>query len=243
MRHCEEQQFVASAHGAPAALHPCASQRPLVHRPEQHWLCIVHIAFVCRQVPDVRHVPIRQARPVQQSVGCAHGSVTMRHCARQVPVGPQKPWQHSKSAVQFAPAMVQVTGRHRPETQEPVQQSFVSLHARPEGWQLALRQTLLAHVPPVQQSPVATQPPPGIEQPSMDAHRPATQLPEQHNAGLTQASFVIAHVHAPSRHSPLQHSFDDAQPSMSGLHTTWHSPPRHSPLQQSASEAQFPPSS
>lgn len=139
--------------------------------------------------------------------------------------------------------MVQVTGRHSPETHEPVQQSFVSLHARPDGWQLALRQTLLAHVPPVQQSPVVRQPAPGIEHPSMDAHRPATQLPEQHSAGFTQLSFVIAQVHAPSRHSPLQHSFDDAQPSMSGLHTTWHSPPRHSPLQQSASEEHVPPSS
>lgn len=98
-------------------------------------------------------------------------------------------------------------------------------------------------MPPVQQSPVATQPPPGIEQPSIDAHFPPTQLPEQHSAGFTQLSFVMPHVHAPSRHSPLQHSFDDAQPSMSGLHTTWQSPPRHSPLQQSASVEHFPPSS
>lgn len=145
--------------------------------------------------------------------------------------------------MQLEPAIVHATGRHRPETQEPVQQSFVSLHARPEGWQLALRQTLLAQVPPVQQSPVVRQPAPGIAQPSMDAHRPPTQLPEQHNAGFTQLSFVIPQVHAPSRHSPLQHSFDDAQPSMSGLHTTWHSPPRHSPLQQSASDVHAPPSS
>jgi len=75
-------------------------------------------------------------------------------------------------------------------------------------------------VPPVQQSSVVRHPAPGIAQPSMAAHRPLTQLPEQHSAGFTQLSFVMPHVHAPSRHNPLQHSFDDVQPSMSGLHTT-----------------------
>jgi hypothetical protein len=93
---------------------------------------MVHIAFVCRQVPEERQVPIRQPSPVQHSAGCAHGSFAMRHCARHVPVGPQKPWQHSSSAAHRAPAMAQVRERHSPETHEPVQQSFVSLQARPE---------------------------------------------------------------------------------------------------------------
>lgn len=59
--------------------------------PEQHSLCIVHTAFVCRHMPEVRQEPIRHVRPAQQAVGPAHGSMSMRHCARQVPVGPQKP--------------------------------------------------------------------------------------------------------------------------------------------------------
>lgn len=145
--------------------------------------------------------------------------------------------------VQVAPGMAQVRGRHRPATQAPVQQSFTPLQAPPDGWQLAARQVPLAQVPPVQQSCVATQPPPGNAQPSAEAQRPLTQLPEQQSAGLTHASFVIAQVHAPSRHSPLQHSFDDAHPSTSGLHTTWQRLLRHSPLQQSASELHAPPSS
>jgi hypothetical protein len=68
------------------------------------------------------------------------------------------------------------------------------------------------------------------------------QLPEQHKAGLMHDSPAIAQVHAPSRQLPLQHSFDDAQPSTSGLQGSRHRPSRHSPRQQSDRELQRPPS-
>lgn len=96
----------------------------------------------------------------------------------------------------------------------------------------------------MQQSPFETQPPPGIEHALPNAsHWPFTQLPEQHSDGFTQASPPAAQAHAPSRHNPLQHSFDDSHPSTSGRHTARHSPLRHSPLQQSAFEEQVEPSS
>lgn len=79
----------------------------------------MQMAFAGRQVPEGRHAPMRQVRPVQQSVGPEHGSVAMRQLARQVPVGPQKPWQHWKSMVQAPPAMVHATGRHDPVTHWP----------------------------------------------------------------------------------------------------------------------------
>ena len=82
---------------------------------------------------EPRQAPIRQVSPVQHAFVWAHGSMSIRHWARQVPVGPQKPWQHSKSAVQLAPAMLHVRGRHSPAAQVPLQQSFVSLQARPEA--------------------------------------------------------------------------------------------------------------
>ena len=187
---------------------------------------------------------MRHDRPVQHSACSAHGSVIIRHWERQVPVVPQNPAQHSKSIVQVAPDAMHASGRQSPETQAPVQQSFVPLHAPPPCRHVEERHTPPAHVPPVQQSPPETQPPPGIEHVLPNAsHWPFTQLPEQHSAGFTQASPPAAQVQAPSRHSPLQHSFDDSQPSTSGRHRARHNPPRHSPLQQSVFDEQVEPSS
>lgn len=70
---------------------PIASQRPFVHRFEQHCACAVHVAFVCRHVPEARQAPMRHPSPAQHSAGCEHGSFVIRHWARHVPVGPQKP--------------------------------------------------------------------------------------------------------------------------------------------------------
>jgi hypothetical protein len=176
---------------------------------------------------------MKQVSPTQQSVGCAHGSVIMRHCARHVPVGPQKPWQHWKSIVHMAPAAVHAAGRHSPATHEPWQQSFVSLHAVPGITQAPERQMPAEQVAPAQQSPVVTQPRPGAEQPDGSVHCPPTHSPEQQREPFTHASPACAHAHAPLRHSPEQQSFDDSQPSTSGLHCARHRPRRHSPRQHS----------
>lgn len=138
--------------------------------------------------------------------------------------------------VHIALAATHVAGRHKPDTQRPWQQSFVSLHAPPLVRQLAERHTPPEHVSPVQQSLESVQPPPAAEQPERSWHMPPTQLPEQHTPDVTHDSPPIAQTQAPSRHNPLQHSFDDEQPSTSGRHTTWQMPARHSPLQQSAND-------
>jgi hypothetical protein len=166
-------------------------------------------------------------------------SFGMRHCERQRPASHTPP-QHSNVDVQAMPAAVQLPGRHSPATHRPSQQLALSLQAPPGMRHVGDRHTPPTHDEPWQQSPFDRQPSPGVPHPP-PTQRPERQLPEQQNAGLTHDSPAMAQVHAPSRHSPLQHSFDELQPSTNGLHGSRHRPSRHSPRQQSDRLEQRPP--